>query len=63
MYGYSAAKLSRNPDGFSQPGDIPHRPALIGMHLDKKKVAVIHELYVVSPLRTKQNSILLSCLT
>lgn len=31
MYAYKAAGISRISDSFSQPGKIPHRPALFGL--------------------------------
>ena len=47
MYAYQVAKVSRLQE-YSQPGNIPHRPALVGIHLSAPRNTVLHEMQAVS---------------
>ena len=56
MYAYQAAKVSRLQE-LSQPGNIPHRPALVGIHLSPPRNTVLHEMQAVSIFYKEESTV------
>ena len=47
LYAYRIAGLSKLQDELSQPGKIPRRPAIIGLHQNEKHSAVLYAMHQV----------------
>ena len=43
LYAYRAARLALVEDSFSQPGNVHHRPSLIGIWVDGDHTAVLKQ--------------------